>query len=165
MSIFSGVENADYNGGGRYVRPGCYLVTLQLTTMKESQQGKGSFTIVEMIVDEVLTSFEREMEPDGKVLRFEASNSAGESMSWINMQRFPSFLGNIKGFISGLCDIEIDKVTEADCVRVFPGAADRGAANADGKLFSGMQLIVDGIKTAKRNGGPFTKVIFRPVVE
>lgn len=146
MSLFEGVEDAYTGGSGLYTTVGAYEVVIKTCATRESQQGKGIYTIVEYKVLEVLREF-------GGNDEFKASNSEGQSIGWTNWRSKKPFLGNSKGFVAAILDKDVDSVTKDDCEEVFEG---------DPQAFAGTLLHVEGVPIRKKNGEPFTKIVWSP---
>ena len=144
MSLFSGVEQAQVNGGGIYPQVGEYDIVIKTCSTRTSQQGKGQFTLVEYVVSEVLKSFAGNDE-------FEASNTEGQAVGWTNWQSKQPFLSNVKAFVSAVLDKDVDSVTEADCADVF---------ESDPQEYAGEVLRLSVLPTHTKAGKPFAKVLW-----
>jgi len=153
MGLFDRIEGAESSKGGRYFSPGKYTLMINKCISKESQQSHGTITIIETVVMKVHEAYDRVMEPDGTTVAFSASNEEGETVAIFNKKSSNMFLGNIKGFIAGACNVAESEVTSTACDNVFAG---------DGTALAGTMIELEAIPIRLANGKPFTKLLFSP---
>lgn len=159
---------------GAFFKDGRYLVEIRRVVQGDSQQGKGPFVAVEVVILDVLVGY------DG-------SNKEGEALSWVVMLRQQSALSNLKGFFGAACGIhpealffehpqaaqlkaanpgvatmQVVNVGDAPPAgwwdvtsREWEGAAERVVAG-DGSALAGTRLVATAKTVQTRKGTPFT---------
>jgi len=96
MGLFEDADSAPMPGGGRNFKEGKYLCRLEAFKRGKSQQGKGEYAVAEVTVIDGLHTYA-------------GSNEVGERVSWVQLQRWQPFAGNMKMFITAVTGMTLDE--------------------------------------------------------
>lgn len=141
--IFAGIEQANASMDGNYIRPGTYIT--QIVRCKDgTSQMNGPFFAVEQKVMVVLDPGAND--PGGL-----PPHSVGEEMTEMMMKKYPSFLGNVKAFVSNALGCNPDQVSMQMLGQII----------SDQQPMANMFVEVFGHTIRTRSGGNFTKTSYR----
>jgi len=131
MGLFTGVEDAQENKGFRYIEPGNYTLKVIKCTAGRSRKGEDFFAVDFEILESTNSDF------------LQASEC-----SWMVMKRHDAFLGNIKGFIAEVMDVDGSEISERDCEAVV----------GDKQPLAGKEVFAIAYNKTTKAGKPFTVV-------
>lgn len=137
MGLFTGIEDATSSAGGNYIKPGRHLLNIVCLKGKVSRKKK-ALAIAEF---EIVESTKHEV---------------GESVSWLaNLTDHDAAVGNVKGLLAAIADIEENEIDEAGADRAF----------SDENPFEGQQVVCEAFIIETGKGNDFTKCVWKPASE
>lgn len=140
MGLFDGIEKAEINGGGTYLREGVYPC-VEIEEFKAGRtRKKEDFTVVKMKI----------LESSGP-----EANPVGSTADVMTMMRWDGALGHIKGFLAATMNIAVQEVD----------AAGTEAAIGEEQPLKGMRVACEATNVKTQAGGTFTKVRWYPFAE
>lgn len=146
MGLFKGISEAKASVAANYLRQGLYLLRVDACKTGETRKKK-EFACLEMKVVKVL--HDPDQYPEKKQHR------VGESVTHMLMAEHDAFLGNIKALVAAVLDIGDEEVTESECNDVF----------GPDQPLAGCVVEVEAIEIETKAGNPFTKVIYRRMLD
>jgi hypothetical protein len=174
MGVFDDMHAADATGAGRWFAEGGYLSRVRRCQHKISQQGKGNIVAIEVVILETLVDLpEHESWVNGKMLP--ASNQPGQvCFTALLLDRQLPAMGNLKSFLMAATCLTEDQIIQGHATSVDPPLdvtllETRKAAWANfaknctggtGEALAGLVVGCRAQEVKKKNGEPFTKVIW-----
>lgn len=137
MGLFSGVGQAKSSSGGVYFEPGSYALECRANKTGKTREGRPFFVCEFTILEST-----------------NPSRPVGTSVSMMVMmdKYLETALGNIKGYVAALFNVPEVEVDEAG-VEALVSADNPGA---------GLKVRAMATNIKKKNGDPFTKVVYSP---
>lgn len=140
MGLFDGIEKAELNNGGTYLRPGVYP-KLEIEEFKAGRtRKKEDFVVVKVKI----------VESSGP-----EANPVGSTADVMTMMRWDGALGHIKGFLAAAMAIDVREVD----------AAGTELAIGEEQPLRGMLVACEASSVETKSGGTFTKVRWYPYAE
>lgn len=138
MGIFDGIDDARVSGDGNWVRPGHYFARINGVKLTKKFTGE-HFLAVEMQIVQALDDDEG------------TGHRVGEDVTHLMKASSPSFLGNVKQFVSATLGCSPDEVGKAEADRV----------TSDEQPLAGIVVEFVGREITTKAGRPFTKVTYK----
>jgi hypothetical protein len=136
MGMFTGVKEAKYSEGGAFFDDGDFLVRIDKVKVGKNRKKKGFFVVETTILEADPTS----------------TYKKGDFCSWMVMEEWETFLGNVKHFCAIATEIEMSEVDEAGIELVVSEENPVGGT-----------LLRNHSQILKREGkSDFTKVVWKP---
>ncbi len=173
MGVFDDFDQAEASGGGNYVYEGVYIFRLVAMALKQTRN-KGQIVPIELHVLETLTSY-----PQGRICDIDGETELPESRkpgercsSVLLLEKQEPALGNLKSAIKAFLNLdnmqivqmyaekEDLKVDDPKTVKAAWKFIAEWATGGEGKALAGAICVARARRIAKKNGEPFTKIVW-----
>lgn len=144
MGLFGGIDKAQGNFGGNYIRTGTH--TLEVMRIKIGNTRKG---VAFMAVDfEVLETSNPE-------------HVVGSTVNWFNGTDKDGFLSNAKSLAVALLGSAAGEAVDESTVTE---ETMEGLCENDGEDVKGVKIKADAFLVDTKKGGKYTKILWEPIV-